>query len=479
MKKRVYITTTIPYVNSRPHLGFALELVQADTLARYYRLLGKPTRLQTGTDENAFKNVLAAKEEGIAPPELVARNSAAFQELAFALNVKYDRFIRTTDPQHRAGVHWLWRRLRPDDVVRRKYRGLYCTGCEDFYLENELLNGLCPVHHRPATEVAEENRFLLLSNYQQRIEEVLERRRLDVWPDTRRNEILSFVGSGLRDFSITRDAARAHGWGIGVPGDDSQVIYVWFDALINYLSGLGYGTEEEHKEYWTEDALKIHVLGKDVWKFHAVYWPAILMSAGLPLPDRVLVHGFLTVNGEKISKSLGNAIDPFLYIRHYGADAVRYYLLRALQPFEDGDFSTERLNRLYHADLANGLGNLVSRLTSLCEKSDFGRYSQKETPSAPGAYHRALKEYRFDTALSVLWESITGVNKDIESTKPWELLKKRENESLNEKLGSWLDILRRVGYWLQPFLPDASSEILKVLTAERIEAGKPLFPRIR
>ena len=479
MNKRIYITTTIPYVNSTPHVGFALELVQADVLSRYHRLLGRPTRLQTGTDENALKNVLAAKEEGITPIELVARNAKAFRELTVALNIKLDRFIRTTECQHRAGVHWLWKRLRTGDVYRQSYRGLYCRGCEDFYLEKDLTNGLCPIHHRRPTEVAEQNYFFRLSAYQSQIEEVLETGRLRVVPDARRNEILSFVRSGLRDFSITRSTERAYGWGIEVPDDNSQIIYVWLDALTNYLSGLGYGTDEECAEFWEEDTLKIHVLGKDVWKFHAVYWPAFLLSAGLPLPDTVLIHGFLTVNGRKISKTLGNVVDPFRLVRRYGSDAVRYYLARALVPFEDGDFSTERLNHLYNADLANGLGNLVSRLTSLCGKAEYGHYGTDGAPQAPEGYHEALDEYRFDRALSALWETIGSINRDIEVTKPWEWLRDNRYELLHQKLSEWLGSLYGIGYWVQPFLPDAGKSILDALSEEKVTSGPPLFHRIR
>jgi methionyl-tRNA synthetase len=327
--------------------------------------------------------------------------------------------------------------------------------------------------------VAEENVFFRLSAYQAQIEDLLESGRYRIVPDSRRNEILSFVRSGLRDFSITRSAERAHGWGIEVPGDSSQVIYVWLDALTNYLSGLGYHYGDELSEFWTENALKIHVLGKDISKFHAIYWPAFLLSAGLPLPDAVLIHGFLTVNGRKISKSSGNAIDPFGYISQYGSDAVRYYLLRALAPYDDGDFSSQRLNQLYNADLANGLGNLVSRLTRLGDRSRFGHYIAPETPVAPEGYHDALNSYRYDRALAAIWKVIRTVNKDIEVTKPWEWLKDERNNLIHPKLSEWLGRLHTVAYWIRPFLPVSGTNILNALSRDRIASVSPLFPRIK
>ncbi|MBN1917627.1 MAG: methionine--tRNA ligase, partial [Verrucomicrobia bacterium] len=445
-------------------------------LARYHRLTGGETRLQTGTDENALKNVLAARAEGITPEELVARNADAFRALAEALNVRADRFIRTTEEKHRAGVHWFWRRLRADDLYRQSYKGLYCSGCEDFYLEKELRDGRCPIHGREAVAVEEENWFFRLSAYQRQIEDLLESGRVRVLPEARRNEVLSFVRSGLRDFSVTRNARRAYGWGIRVPDDPDQVIYVWLDALTNYLTGLGYGGAEEDARFWSGGTLKVHVLGKDVWKFHAVYWPAFLLSAGLPLPNTILVHGFLTVNGQKIGKSLGNAVDPATYIGKYGADGLRYYLLRAIPPFDDGDFSTDALHRLYHADLANGIGNLASRVCALGEKTGYGRFEIAETPAAPAGYHEALAEYRGDLALKSLWNGVDSLNQAIERARPWE--RAGEPGALRPELTQWLGELHGIGYWLQPFLPATAERLLGLLSADAIRRCPPLFPRV-
>jgi methionyl-tRNA synthetase len=407
----------------------------------------------------------------------VDENSTAFRRLCEALGISHDRFIRTTEDGHRRGVYAFWRRLAPGDVYRAKYRGLYCTGCEDFYLERDLVDGLCPDHRTGPCVVEEENYFFRLSAYQDRIEKLLATGRLRVVPTTRRNEALAFVRRGLRDFSISRDAARAGGWGIPAPGDPRQVIYVWVDALINYVSGLGFGTDERWRAVWNEDARKVHVIGKNVWKFHAVYWPAMLLSAGLPLPDEVVVHGFVTVDGRKIGKSLGNAVDPLHYVQAYGPDAVRYYLLRAVPPFEDGDFSGERLAQLYTQDLANGIGNLLSRLTSLAERAGYGCLEFARQPEAPRGYHQALEGYRFDGALSALWDIVSGLNRDIDDAHPWEDLKRGAPEPVRAHLTRWLGELHRFAHWLQPFLPATGKAILQALTQDTVRASPPLFPR--
>jgi len=479
MSERIYVTTSIPYVNADPHIGFALELVQADVIARYHRLLGHETRFQTGTDENAFKNVLAAQQQGLTTPELVDRNAASFRRLNEALGVSSDTFIRTTEARHRRGVHRLWQQLRPDDVYLRSYTGRYCTGCEDFYLERDLVNGRCPDHGTEPVRVSETNYFFRLSAYQAQIEELLDTGRLEVVPASRRNEALSFVRRGLQDISISRASERSGGWGIPVPGDPSQVIYVWIDALVNYISGLGFGTSDEWSEFWCDDATKVHVIGKNVWKFHAVYWPALLLSAGLPLPDRIVVHGFLTVDGRKIGKALGNAIDPFACIDRYSLDATRYYLLRGIPSLDDADFSTERLTLLHNTDLANGLGNLVSRLTSLCEKTGYGRYEQRRTPAAPQSYHECLHAHKLDRALATQWSLVTDLNQDIEREQPWQTIKAGRAHTLRQQLTLWLDELQRISYWLSPFLPNTSRRIQHALAREPLLASQPLFPRLK
>jgi methionyl-tRNA synthetase len=410
---------------------------------------------------------------------LADRNAQRYRDLLTALDISADDFLRTTEPRHRKGVHALWQRLRPQDVYARTYEGLYCTGCEDFYPEKDLIDGACPEHRSPAVPVAEENYFFRLSGYQSQVEQLLDSGQLAVVPRTRLNEVLSFVRGGLQDFSISRPVGRTGGWGTPVPTDPDQTIYVWIDALTNYITGRGFGTNDGWREWWGDGVEKVHVIGKNVWKFHAVYWPALLLSAGLPLPDKLVVHGFLTADGRKIGKSLGNAVDPFECIDEFGCDAVRYYLLRAVPPFGDGDFSRPRLRQLYNVDLANGLGNLVSRLTTLCERSEFGRFVPAETPPLPPHYLPAIEGFEFDKALAALWRVVDELNREIEAVKPWELLKAGRPGPLQDHLRAWLGEVHGATYWLQPFLPGAAAKVLAALNGGQIRRCPPMFPRLQ
>jgi methionyl-tRNA synthetase len=459
-------------------VGFALELVQADAFARYRRLVGSTVRLQTGADENALKNVLTAREQRVATLDLVNENTARFFDLCTALDISHDRFVRTSGGLHRRGVEKVWSRLREDDLYTKEYSGLYCVGCEDFLRERDLVDGKCIDHDAPPSEVRERNWFFRLSRYEDEIVNLIRSGSLKIVPENRRREVLSFVEQGLHDISVSRCAAKYGGWGIPVPGDGTQVIYVWIDALINYLSGLGFGSDGDWDATWNASTEKVHVIGKNVWKFHAIYWPALLLSAGLPVPDEIVVHGFLTENGRKISKSHGFTIDPFDSVNDFGVDAVRYYLLRAISSFEDGDFSIDRLKALYNADLANGLGNLASRVTRLCEKAAYGRYAHQGVPPAPEGYHEAFEGYRFDHALAALGNVVTQINRDIEIAKPWECLND-DIQKLIPKLTEWLDALHGIAHWIQPVLPGTAKRILEGLNADRISAFQPLFPRLR
>ncbi len=477
MNKKTYITTAIPYVNGKPHIGFALELVQADVIARYNRLIGNDVKLQTGTDENAFKNVLTARQLGITTEELVKQNAKLFLELAQGLNISFDNFVRTTDSAHNRGAVQLWKAFKPTDIYIKNYTGLYCSGCEDFYLEKDLINGCCPDHNTEPFEVHETNYFFRLSAYQEKLEQLISEDTVKVVPATRKNEVLSFIRGGLRDFSISRAAQRSGGWGIPVPDDPSQIIYVWIDALTNYISGLGYGTKDSWTQFWNDESSKIHVIGKNVWKFHAVYWPALLLSAGLPVPNEIVVHGFLTENGNKISKSRGSTIDPLEFISKFGADAVRYYLLGEVSPFSDGDFSIERFKKSYETKLANNLGNLVSRLTSLCEKANYSPDATNLPAEAPSGYHEALSNYEFDKALGTLWRNISELNQDIDRLKPWNLLKEKDQSAINKALSKWLSKLKNIADWSAPFVPETSWKILNILTLKPISSSRPLFPK--
>jgi len=465
-----FITTTIPYVNAAPHIGFALELVQADVSARYRRICGDDVCFQTGTDENAFKNVSSARERGVPVRSLVDENAARFRALADLLDVSIDRFVRTTSAAHHAAVTTLLAQLRREDLYRGGYEGLYCALCEDFYLRGDLVHGRCPDHGTPPIELAEENVFFRLSRYQDALRDLIATDRLRVIPEARKLEVLRFVERGLVDISISRDARRCEGWGVPFPADSSQVVYVWIDALINYLTEVGH-------QYW-DAASATHVIGKNVWKFHAVYWPALLLSAELSLPKQIVVHGFLTNDGRKISKSAGDAVDPADYVRRVGVDGVRYFLLRHVRPFEDTDFSAERLEAAYQADLVHGIGNLVSRVTALCESARVDGLSASTLP-APGNYHEHLSAFRFDLALAEIWSEITALNQEVSATKPWDDVK---NGCLTTARAKLLPIAERLGsiaYWLAPFLPSTSAAIRAQLSGAHISKSGPLFPRLR
>lgn len=476
MNNHVYVTTTIPYVNAAPHIGFALELVQADVITRYRRLTSSSVRLQTGTDENAFKNVLSARERGISVRQLVDENASRFQELAARLNISVDRFIRTTEPAHRQAVEAFLARLRPGDVYESSYEGLYCSGCEDFYLESDVEDRRCPEHGAALVEVAERNHFFRLSAYQQQLQELIASRRIRIVPELRECEVLSFIARGLSDISISRDAERAEGWGIPFPGDPSQVVYVWIDALINYLTGLGYPGGDDVSAYW-ETGATCHVIGKNVWKFHAVYWPALLLSAGLDVPDEIVVHGFLTNEGRKISKSAGNGVDPLEYVDEFGVDGVRHFLLRHVRPFDDSDFSRARLAAAYHADLSNGIGNLTSRLAALAESAQVDGIS-REPAAAPNGFQEFVESHRFDLALSALWDEIGRINRELGESKPWDLVKAGKLDAARAVLTPLLHRLFTVSHWTSPFLPSTATTIRTVLSATPIRRSPPLFPRI-
>ena len=387
----IFITSAIPYVNAEPHLGHALELVQSDALARYQRALGRDARFCTGTDDNSLKNVRAAALQSTTPSELVARYGAEFRRLAEVLHVSFDDFIHTaSDPRHVPSVHALWERCAANgDVYRKAYRGLYCVGCESFLREGDTVAGACPVHPEPLEVLEEENWFFRLSRYGAAIQAAISSDQLQILPKERKNEVLQFVASGLEDFSISRSRARAKGWGIAVPGDDSQIVYVWFDALANYLSVLGFPEAEPFAHFWQSSSERWHVLGKDILRFHAVYWPAILLSAGLPLPTSLRVHGFITSHGKKLGKSLGNAIDPFRLVGKYGVDAVRYYLLGHLHTTKDGDFREDLLQAAYSAELAGKLGNLLQRVCAVraARSSNLARNRARSSTARRGSAH--------------------------------------------------------------------------------------------
>jgi methionyl-tRNA synthetase len=509
-----YITTAIPYVNAAPHIGFALEVVQADTLARFYRRQGYGVRLQAGTDENSIKNVQAADAAGIPVAELVEQNAARFIALKTNLNLSYDDFVRTSaDARHRRGVEQLWKScFEKEDIYKRAYSGLYCTGCEQFYRLGDLDNGLCPEHGTKPELIEEENWFFRLSRHEEALRELYARREIEIVPETRRNEVLSWIDGGLEDFSISRSAARARGWGIPVPGDPDQVIYVWFDALGNYLTALGYGSDDDNfSRWWTQAASREHVIGKGITRFHAVYWPAMLLSAGLPAPTRILVHGYVTAEGRKIGKSAGNAVDPVPLAQELGSDALRYFLLRHIRSTGDGDFSPTRFRQAYESELAGQLGNLVHRVLSMIE-----RFCGGTAPAPPDGFVEAdrllrtasqlpehiaahLHAFAFDRALDEIWTFVADANRYVAEEAPWDLAKAaassdREAAAVSEAklrsiLFSLLASLLTIAKCIAPFLPEASRKLFQklgetdrrcgnALARRRIEVGVPLFPKV-
>lgn len=508
-----YATTAIPYVNGKPHAGHGLEAVQVDALARYHRQIGDDTFFLTGSDDNSITNVLAAEREGTAVADLVARNTKTFVELDRGLNISYDKFIRTSvDPLHAPGATKLWRAVAAaGDLYRRDFVGLYCPSCELFYDEDELVDGLCPEHLRPPEPVRENNWFFRLSRYGLELEEMISCDTYHVIPGARKNEVLSFIRSGLRDFSVSRSVERARGWGIPVPDDSSQVMYVWFDALSNYITALDYAGEGElYRRYWVNNPVRVHGVGKGIIRFHAVYWPAMLLSAGVPLPTTLFVHGHYTVGGRKMGKSVGNTVDPTALVDRYGAEAVRYYFLAATSPTGDADFSVAELESRYNADLANDLGNLVNRSLTM-----IGRYRQGMVPppdSVDGQgrvlldsaieledkVRTAMLAFDFQLALSDVWSVISAANRYIESQAPWRLAKEEseaETDGSRGRLDSTLytlaETIRLISISLAPFLPDASQEIARQfgLPAEarkiewnwtpiQVEQPRPIFPRL-
>lgn len=487
MNTHGYLSTTIPYVNAQPHVGFALELVQTDALARYLRLAGKSLFTSTGTDDHSLKNVRAAEAAGEQVRELVRRNAAAFAELAKALGAECDESVQTSaDPRHAPSVARLFRACQNNgDVYRRAYRAAYCLGCEQFYRSEELDDGLCPEHERPTEIVEEENWFFRLSRYQARLDDAIERDEIRILPAQRKNEALSFVRAGLADFSVSRSRERSRGFGLEVPGDPTQVVYVWVDALCNYLSAGDYGALGLACG-WQRAARRVHVLGKGVIRFHAVYWPALLWSAGLSAPSELRVHGYLTVEGKKIGKSLGNAVDPRALVREYGVNALRYYLLRHIPPFKDADFSRERLIVAHDAELADELGNLCLRVLTLAERhcgarapvlAEFGEAERFLDAVATGLAARlaaAFAEHELERALDAIWELVRATNRYLDVTEPWRLARGLAEPAtrarLHGVLGAAIAALRVLSLTLTPFLPELGARLGAAVGA-RIEPG--------
>lgn len=472
-----YITTSIPYVNAPPHIGFALELVMADALARAARAQGKPVIFSIGSDEHGGKIEEKAAEKGVSPKEFADETSQLFRDLAKSLNISNDRFIRTTDAGHEQRAQIIWKSLKKD-IYKGKYTGWYCTGDEAFFTEAVVKEnkGVCPAHNRPYEKIEEENYFFKLSAYAPQILQAIESETFKIVPATRRNEILNVIKDGLDDISISRPKDKIT-WGVAVPGDKDQVMYVWFEALMNYITVLGYPEHEDFKKYWPAN---VQVIGKDILRFHAAIWPGMLLALGLPLPETLYVHGFINAEGgTKMSKSLGNVIEPNELINEYGADVVRYYLLRHIPSYEDGDFSRTRLADAYNNELANELGNSVQRTAAMIKQYQNGLIG--EIPPAEhdvAQYWQALEQCKFDRALDEVWEQVRGLNQYIDEAKPWEINKTGDADHLREVLAYQVSCLLEVAELLAPFMPETSQKIRHVFedgVVRPIEGT--LFPR--
>jgi len=468
------ITTPIYYINAQPHIGHAYSTIAADVVARYSRQLGHSVTFTVGTDENSQKTLQAVAKEGGGDAAAYSNQmSAIWQKTWDDLEISYDTFVRTTSPEHHAAVNAFLEKIKAsDDLYKGTYEGLYCVGCEEFKRPDDLVDGKCPLHNTVPEQLKEENYFFKLSKYQKPLLDHIRQHPEFVAPVSRRNEILAFIERGLEDISFSRPS---RGWGIPFPGDDKQVVYVWSDALVNYLTAVGY-PNSGYEQWWPAS---LHLVGKDIIKFHCIIWPAMLLSAGLPLPEQVFGHGFFTVAEQKISKSLGNAIAPSVITDKYGIDGLRYYLLRDIPFGQDGEFSFDRLHSVYHSDLANELGNLVQRTASMITKYMGGKTGPVQAHAHDASrYHEAMANLRFDRALEDVWERVKGLNQMIEEEKPW-VLAKEDPEHLAEVLKHVVSDLLQVSSLLLPFIPTAAVKIAKTFEGGVVNPQVGiLFPRI-
>jgi len=471
-----YVTTSIPYVNGEPHVGHALEFLMADVLARYARQQGVPTLFSTGTDEHGTKIAQKAQSLGISPRELTDKMSQEFRDLGKLLNISYDRFIRTTDKGHEQRAQLIWKALE-QDIYKATYIGWYDVKEETFVPEAQADPArMQPTHPQAYQKLEEENYFFRLSKYNDQIRAAIENNSFQIVPDTRRNEILAVLNEGLEDISVSRPKEKLD-WGIPVPGDKTQVMYVWFEALMNYLTVLGYPEHADFRHFWPAQT---QIIGKDIIRFHAAIWPAMLMGLNLPLPHQLYVHGFITMDGKKMSKSIGNVVSPKEIIAKYGVDAFRYYFLRHIPSYNDGDFTWDAFDAAYNNELANELGNAVQRTAAMIMK-----YQNGIVGATPGPQHdnepidEAIKQCRFDRALDDIWNQVRGLNQYIEEEKPWEIAKnKDDSQHLREVLAYQVSCLLEIADLLTPFLPDTAAKIQAVFADGLVHpVAGTLFPK--
>jgi len=471
--KKFFISTAIDYPSEKPHLGHCLEKIQADVLARYKRIQGFDVHFSTGLDEHGLKIQRYAQKAGKNPQEFVDEMAGYFRDLWKLLNISNDDFIRTTEGRHIKVVQEIIKKIyEKGDIYKGKYKGLYCVDCESYYLPKDLVDGKCPVHQKEPELIEEETYFFRMSKYQPALIKYIKENKNFIIPESKRNEILSRLREPLQDLSISRATVE---WGIPLPFDGKLTLFVWIDALINYLTTIGYPSEN-FKKFWPAD---IHIIGKDIIWHHSVIWGSLLLSLGLPLPKTIFVHGFITVGGQKMSKSLGNIIDPFELVKKYGTDAVRYFLLREIPSTEDGDFTYEKFEKRYNADLAAGIGNLVARVITLAKIPNSKSQISKQIPNPKFQniinqtwknYHKALEEFKFNEALISIWDLISFCDRYIEKERPWEKSERQKSTILNLQFA-----LTEIAKLLEPFLPKTSEKILKQIETKKLEI---LFSRI-
>lgn len=480
-----YITTAIPYMNGNPHIGHAMDYCLADVCARYYKLRGDEVRFQAGTDEHGGKIAQKAAEQGLTPQEFVDEKAATFKEFIGKLNVEYTDFVRTTDPEHERRVQEIWRRLEKH-IYKANYEGWYCTGCERFVTEKECEEneGICPDHQKPYEKLSEENYYFRIADFKKSITLAIENDEIQILPLFRKKEILRLLEE-TPDVSISRPRTQLE-WGVPVPDDKEQVMYVWMDALANYLTVIGYPDASDFNEWWPAAA---QFVGKDILRFHAIIWPAMLLGLGLSLPKTLVSHGMILANGQKMSKSIGNVVDPALVIDEYGIDAFRYFFLRHVDTFADADFTWERFERAYNTELANDLGNLVQRLATLVAKNgvkiktldyknDMVGENSCRVRELDKEYMELMDSFQFSRAFDYSWEKVQGINKKIDDEKPWALAKNGETEKLSRCLNDLVQELLEAATLLTPFIPRAAENIRQIFTAEQIEPPKEsLFPK--
>jgi len=482
MEKKLYITTAIPYLNAAPHIGHAMDYLLADIWTRYQKQNGHEVRFQVGTDEHGSKIAAKAAEVGVTSQEFVDKIYLEFDGLIKKIGTSYTDFIRTTDPHHIGAVQYIWQQLQPY-IYKGKYEGWYCVGCECFVTDKEATenNGVCPDHKQPYQRLSEENYYLKASAFTDRIKEALNSGEIQIVPEFRKKEFLELIKDGVQDVSISRPKKNL-GWGIPIPGDPEQVMYVWMDALANYITVLGYPENPTWKEYWPADLM---VLGKDILRFHLGIWPIILLGLGLELPKKMLVHGFVNFGGAKLSKTTGNIINPIEVIDQYGLDAFRYFFSRHIPTLGDGDFTFEKFENAYNTELANDLGNVVQRIAGMITRYQSGVIGEiPEGEHDMDNYRIFMENLEFDKAMDEIWAMVRSLNQYIENVKPWEIAKTiaTDTESaahLTQVLAYAVGSLLQISNLLIPFLPGTAEKIKNIFgTGVVIPNDGIFFPKI-